>query len=291
MVMPGDKVRHPKAPEWGLGKVLEISSEGTALVYFLHTGIKRLDLAYAALEKTETGYHPILDHPTFPLRAKGRLPWALPEVRLAFLDLYPHGFEDESYLKQERRQKEWACHLLKDRLDERSFRALLVTESFSEIRSRVMEILGYAKLASKSDMQTLLQALRTPEHLEHYAEELFTLLYGHRDGGNQDFESRFNRFAACLKSIDASRWTLATCLPALMAPERHLCFTESFLPVAEMLRGDLEYDPEPNWPTYSRLQEFAAHLRAELSAMGMPPRDMLDVQAFVSWTVHAAVER
>jgi hypothetical protein len=34
MITIGDKVRHPKMPDWGLGKVMEVTSDGKARIFF-----------------------------------------------------------------------------------------------------------------------------------------------------------------------------------------------------------------------------------------------------------------
>lgn len=41
MITTGDKVRHPKMPDWGLGKVMEVTSDGKARIFFI-SGSRRV---------------------------------------------------------------------------------------------------------------------------------------------------------------------------------------------------------------------------------------------------------
>jgi len=47
----GERVRHPKKPEWGLGEVVEDSSERSVTVFFEHEGEKKLAMQYVTLVK------------------------------------------------------------------------------------------------------------------------------------------------------------------------------------------------------------------------------------------------
>ena len=64
MITTGDKVRHPKMPDWGLGKVMEVTSDGKARIFFIHVGEKTILLSHVDFEKVEgeEAAHPILDN-------------------------------------------------------------------------------------------------------------------------------------------------------------------------------------------------------------------------------------
>jgi len=47
----GDRVRHPSKPEWGIGEVLEASSQTIVRVYFAGAGEKSLSLDYVDLQR------------------------------------------------------------------------------------------------------------------------------------------------------------------------------------------------------------------------------------------------
>ncbi len=53
--------------------------------------------------------------------------------------------------------------------------------------------------------------------------------------------------------------------------------------MAEALRISLNYKSEPNWLTYSKLQELADRVELELQKRGLKPHSRIDVQGFI-WT-------
>lgn len=69
-----DKVKNLKMPDWGLGRVMDVTCDGKARVFFINGGEKLLLLKHVSLEKVEgaEGAHPILDNPTFAARALGK---------------------------------------------------------------------------------------------------------------------------------------------------------------------------------------------------------------------------
>ncbi|MGF6634823.1 DUF3553 domain-containing protein [Paraburkholderia sp. MM6662-R1] len=47
----GDRVQHPKKPEWGIGQVLSDSVAGTVRVFFANAGEKTISLDFVLPEK------------------------------------------------------------------------------------------------------------------------------------------------------------------------------------------------------------------------------------------------
>jgi len=60
----GDRVRHPRLDDWGLGEVLEDSSAKEVRVFFVGVGEKRLSLEHVKPVKVEgsNAAHPLLDN-------------------------------------------------------------------------------------------------------------------------------------------------------------------------------------------------------------------------------------
>jgi hypothetical protein len=48
--------------------------------------------------------------------------------------------------------------------------------------------------------------------------------------------------------------------------------------MAESLQTSLNHKPEPNWLTYSKLQELADRVEMELQNRGLKPHSRIDVQ-------------
>ena len=59
----GDRVKHPKKPDWGIGQVLADSTGGTVRIFFTHAGDKTMSLDFVQPEKLsgDAASSPILD--------------------------------------------------------------------------------------------------------------------------------------------------------------------------------------------------------------------------------------
>ena len=59
----GDRVKHPKKPEWGIGQVLANSISGEVRIYFANVGEKTISLDFVQPEKLlgDAAQSPILD--------------------------------------------------------------------------------------------------------------------------------------------------------------------------------------------------------------------------------------
>lgn len=283
MVEVGDKVRHPNQPGWGLGKVLEVAPSGNARIFFIHVGEKLLGLKYVALEKV-TGAdaaHPILDSPTFGQRVvSGKKHIGLPEARLDFLEIFVEGFDDPAYLETERTYKVKARDLLLETLNKEAFAALLAEGNVEEIVLRALRVANKTNLIFPNEKMAFKDGLNSPERKQLFAQRLFELLYG-----DAAFRVRFEAFSACLERMQADKWTTATYFPFLAFPEEHMFLKPEITKhAADLTKAELNYKSELNWLTYSCLLEFSRYLRDELVKMGMPPRDMIDVQSFM-WCI------
>jgi len=280
----GNKVTHPKMSDWGVGKVVEIQAANKVRVFFLNAGEKLINTQYVGLEKLDEadGEHPILDNPTFIERAKnGKKHIGLPEARSYFLKLYSHlGFEDHGYLEEERNYKVDASDLLHELLGEQEFTRLLSEDDFDEIVKRALQVVNKTNLIFPNEKMALKDGLKSSEHIHLFAERLFNLLY---KGG--EFKKHFEAFADCLVEIGADKWTTATYFPFLAYPDEHMFLKPEITKhAAELVKAELNYKSDLNWLTYSCLLDFARYLKQELISMGLPPRDMIDVQSFM-WCI------
>jgi hypothetical protein len=95
--------------------------------------------------------------------------------------------------------------------------------------------------------------------------------------------ARFDKLfsaAAGLGVSPSSAWALATALPFVAQPQRHVVlWPKSTRVAAERLGCDLRYDPSPSWTTYSALRAFAAQILERLKGIGA--QDFVDVDAFL----------
>jgi hypothetical protein len=283
LVAINDRVRNLKIPDWGIGRVLDVTHDGKVRIFFINGGEKLLVLKHVSLEKIEgaDAAHPILDNPTFAARATGKEHKGLPDARADFLSLFPDGFEDHQYLRQERNYKVDAHRLLLELLGKEAFIALLAAEDFKEIVKRVLQVVNKTNLIFPNEKMALKDGLiKDPANVPLFANALFELLYG-----SGLMKNRFEGFAGALAHCDAAKWTTATYFLFLAFPAEHMFLKPTVTQhAAELVKAELNYRSELNWLTYSCLLEFAGYLKTELAKMGMGPRDMIDVQSFM-WCI------
>jgi len=283
MIKAGDKVKHPKMTEWGLGKVLEVTLDEKARVFFINAGEKLLGLKYVALEKVEgaDAAHPILDSPTFKDQvSKGKKHKGLPEARVEFLEIFSDGFEDPAYIDRERSYKVEARELLLELLNNDEFARLMEEGEAEEIVRRALQVVNKTNLIFPNEKMALKDGLKASDNIQVFAQTLFDLLY---DDG--EYRARFEAFADCLDKIGAAKWTTMTYFPFLAFPEEHMFLKPEITQhAADLTKFSLNYKSELNWLTYSCLLDFSRYLYDELVKMELDPRDMIDVQSFM-WCI------
>src|SRR5262249_4308822 len=97
-------------------------------------------------------------------------------------------------------------------------------------------------------------------------------------------EQVFTPYADAVCGLPAERgrvatWPVATILPFLAQPDRHMLFKpEKTKAAADSLGFQLNYRSEPNWLTYKCLLEMTAIYREKLAFLH--PRDHIDLQSF-----------
>jgi len=280
----GDRVKHPARPEWGVGQLLEDGDDVNATVFFVGAGEKRLRLQQANLRKVEgpEAEHPALDSLKSPRkgRSTGKVRATkyveLPLMIESFLRRFPGGFQDKDYLNDERNYKVAAHNELSNKMNEPSFAGLLGSADHSEICRLALKLVHSTNLIFRREIISLADGLkRSPEQ---FSRSLYALLYG-----DEELESRFGAFTDALSNMGAANWTTATYFLYLAFPERHMFLKPTATVRMAEARGlGLNYRPEPNWLTYSRLLDFSRRLFNDLAELG--PEDMIDVQSFI-WCV------
>ncbi len=95
--------------------------------------------------------------------------------------------------------------------------------------------------------------------------------------------ARFDKLfaaAAVLTGEDGPAWMLATLLPFLADPTRHVLVLPTVARAAAARLGcDLRWEETPNWATYSALRALSVKLLEELKPLGA--RDHADVEVFL----------
>lgn len=284
----GDRVRHPGKPEWDMGQVLEDCAGGDVRVYFTGAGEKKLRLDYVTLERVEgdAAANPVLDSlgkrqpRTAAAGAKRgkKIPKTRAIAQLAedFTRLYPGGFRDDKFEREEREGKVKAHETLTGLLGREQIDALVAAGEHGEVCRHALRVISETNLVFPREAISLKNGLKDEANQRLFAESLRALLYGDAEVG-----SRFAAFCDLLAGMGAAKWPLATYFPFVAFPEREMFLKPTVTrKVAEMLGAELNYSVEPNWLTYSKLIELSRHVFDSLAELG--PRDMFDIQSFIS---------
>lgn len=298
-VKEGILVRHPKKPDWGLGKVL-VRRGNNATVYFKDdddADHRTFVLDETQLIIADEQSDPMLDK--LPPFAKGAFVTKHKKVTIhegikAFELRFPRGFNDPLYLEAkggelggERNYKLRAHQRYLDAFGEGNGEALLESGKIDQLRELVQGVTtkDHMNLLSPYESMALRDGLAANDRT---AAEFFRTLFAFVANG-PDSES-FNALADAVKNLPVepgrarvATWPVLTLLPFLADPDRFMFLKpEPTQACADRLRFDLLYDSEFRWVTYARLLEMGVHLLDQLRPLGA--RDFIDVQSFM-WVI------
>lgn len=285
-------VRLQSRPQWGLGKVLEDSSDEMVSIYFVEVGEKKLSLAYAQLEKItgEEAYHPKLANlKTSKARgtstgktAKSKSHLNLSSMIDIFLQKFPEGFDDSNYYKDERGYKVTIHQKFESLLSKVDFTACLADNKYEDICQRAIETVTAmnkeTEFISRFEVSALNSSLKKEPNRQIFSECLFNFLYG-----EDTLENRFKAWCNCLLEMNAAKWPIATFFGFIAFPKEQMFLKPDVTKkVANACDFELSYDIEPNWLTYKKLLDFSDFLFKQLVTLN--PKDKIDVQSFI-WSV------
>jgi guanosine-3',5'-bis(diphosphate) 3'-pyrophosphohydrolase len=277
----GDRVRHPKKPQWGLGQILDITEQKRLRVFFVGAGQKILRQENTALIRLDAshGGHPLLDNLRVSPDRKVIGYQPMPVLIETFLSRYMEGFYSDAYLQIVRQPHLAAHQCMQENLSQTLFLQLLSAHEYRAICQRALKVLSIAPLLSDVEQLALQEGLNIPLHQQVFAEKLFSLLFS-----NEAIEHRFNTFVAGLMQMNAAHWRIVTSFLFIAYPETDLLLDPDVtLPAAHLCAFELDYGLQPNWHTYQRVLDFANYLDSSL--VDMRPRDMFDVYAFMTVNV------
>lgn len=295
----GTLVLHPNRPEWGPGKVVKSAPGKVHVVWrdlpdraamVISTTAVRLELAADQHDDVLCNLPPVIEANGTFLLPKERVTFN--QAVEAFRRQFPLGFEDPGYIgnmQHGERHYKWVAHeLFVQTLGNGQFRRLLESDQPALIAAvlrceRSLNLLSiYEKAAFKDAMES-----------EGPARRFLTSLCEVLDA-DEISEAVFAPYAAAVCDLPAERgrvasWPVATIIPFIAQPERHLFLKPGVtLNAADALGFHLSYRPEPNWLTYSKLLEMGRIYREKLEPL--KPRDMIDVQSFF-WVACGGYDR
>lgn len=273
----GERVRHPKRPDWGLGEVLENQRDDKVHIFFEEAERKSMLAQQAALERV-TGAaadSARLDNVYLPTGKPGYAFRSIAEMRAAFLELFPEAFADSRFADEERSYKDRASRAVADSLSQEALDTAIETGQWSDIAKRAVQLVQQTNLVNHHEKIQLANGVDGETAQRTFVLGLHELLYG-----AGEFSGRFDAFAGILEQLDAPKWTIATYFPALRFPNDYIFVKPTpTKAAADAARFDIHYRSHPNSDTYRAVLRFAETLRHQLSDWS--PRDLIDIQSFM----------
>jgi len=202
--------------------------------------------------------------------------------RRKFLQFFPGGFNDETYLEWERDYK-WQTHeRWQLALGKREFQSLLRKNEYRDIASRAVRVEQQSRhsMIFSFEKMALRDAIKGTPGAKAFSEGLYDFLHGSRS-----LESRFTEWVQVVGELPRKQtrvltWPLVTVFGFIAQPDTHIFLKPLVTRAAARAYGfDFQYAPRPNWNTYASLLEFGA--RVWRDQQKLKPRDMIDVQSFI----------
>jgi hypothetical protein len=269
---------------FGVGQVIEDRVDKVD-VHFVTAG--KRTLVKSANLVSATPPSPGFRFPTSPKKSRtSRFTVERPPVRprldfehfvACFKNRFPEGFDGQDFEKEEREYKQNTAKTLKQELAKDAFEKLLGENNFNEICKIAKKVLQKTNLAYPIEKARLVDGIKIVENQEPFAKVLYELLH-HSD----EMELSFTRFSDVLSQIGANSWPIATYYQFLKSDGEWMLLKPSIMKrMADSLNFSLNYKPEPNWPTYLKLQELANQVEFELRKRELIPHSRIDVQSFI----------
>lgn len=202
------------------------------------------------------------------------------KCRQKFLDYFPSGFDDETYLAWERDYK-WTAHeQWNEQLNRHNYRRLLAGGKFRDLAATIVRIESRTNLLFSFEKMALRDAVKSEFGAHAFALGLYELLHGR---GNT--AKRFEQWCEVVRSLPRKQtrvftWPVVTVFGFIAQPKEHIFLKPTVTRLAARAYGfDFHYKSGPNWETYAELLEFAESIRRE--NVDLHPRDLIDLQSFI----------
>ena len=194
-----------------------------------------------------------------------------------FLTKYPGGLSSPSFHEQEQEFKEKAVKKFADLLSRNKLSVLLEEGDYQEVAKRSGQVMSATNLVFHVQSMKFSDALKTTKNQRIFSEALYDILYG-----EDSEDARFEAYVKELGRIGVGNWPVATYFQFLKTKGKSMFMKPTVAKrMADSVEVALNYKPEPNWLTYSKLQETAATIKDRLLAAGQTLHSDIDIQSFM----------
>ena len=272
----GDRVRHPKLADWGLGQVLANNDNDSVRIFFVGVGEKVLSLKHIQPVHVKNAHHPVLDNlHTENCKSKCKYQ-SLKQSISTFLTRFPDGFYGDDLKKELNNNNQKAHKQAQKLLNEDLLIDCIISADYQQITENVLTVVDASKLISVPEKKGLRGALVDPDSQKKLALSLYKLLYC-----KEPLQRRFMNFSQVLQQFHLAKWTIVSYFLFVMHPKRYLFIKPNVTQHASELCGfEINFKAQVNWLTYESTLKFSEYLFTELATL--KPRNMTDVQVFMS---------
>ena len=296
----GMLVEHPKMPQLGRGKVVDVA--GNRVEVQFRSKRTAFDVSVAALKVADVQSDAELDAIEKHGHARrkigkvreAKIPRPTQHEAMAFFQkTFPQGFNDPLYARKERDWKQAAHQRFVDLLGNGQGQKLLADGNIEELSKRVLAVIGKTPMLASLETVRLKPALEQTKAAEAFFTTLFTVL--NATGVNEDAVTRYFLAVAGLPSIagkPVATWPVSTILLALADPTRFVFVKPQASQAAVQRAGfAVHYETKPNWVTYNHFLAFSREQLEQLKPLGA--KDLLDVYSFgwAAWSYKDADEK
>jgi hypothetical protein len=297
----GMLVEHPKMPQWGPGKILDIRGQ-ILTIYFrdvpeqkVGDAVKNISLDYVSLIAVECQTDFMLESLPAIRKGKGQMVrprWSLDGAIAFSLRLFPMGFKDAKYIgdleRGERTYKIHASEVFNASLGNGRGERLLEQGNIHEVCSRALAaIRSPFNLLFRNEFMALRDGLKDPTAATRFFTAFFDVLA--KEKPQQD------TFEKLIDAVDAlpfergksnpAKWPALTVFPFIARPDTFM-FLKPVVThrAAKALAFPLQYRSALNWRTHERLLALSDLLKGELLKRpegSLHPEDWIDVQSFI----------
>ncbi len=201
-----------------------------------------------------------------------------------FLHLFPGGFQGDAYLSTWGPQATASHQLM---ASAKAFQQALGTEvtDAHEAADQLVAALDATTLVGPS-------AVRTVSCLQGEAKEQLGLAVLQLLHGEHRFSRRFTAWVDALRALGLQpKWRLTTAPLGLYHPKKHIVVRRQVLHLQARSVHPAKVPSKPSLAGYRRARRTARGVRDKLVGMGMTPRSMLDVHAFVWETLRPKAQK
>jgi hypothetical protein len=279
---------------WGRGKVLAVDHLNADVYFPSQMSTERGPVAKVRLEKvgrSNVQVDSAFDGVELKPKADGKVKASLPRRRKRpdqdlekatawFVEQYPGGFANETFVAKELTRKREAHQLFVDRIGGGRGSELLAAGDGEEAGRVLDAIWRHTTIPSRFEVNAAHDGLKDSAAAQRLLGDLLALLDAPRPDRFAKYSDAVRSLPQKSESSKVHTWPNVTLLPFLADPTRFMVLKPEVIKKAAGRAGrDLVYSTAIKWDAYERTIELSKSLLESLAPLGA--KDFIDVQSFM----------